>query len=290
MAMSRFFLNYGFKNALQPPNYPNCLNCNLHHPKPNCSTTSFTSFTTTPTTPPMPSTECNRTLIYVGSILQAVGGLAIMSFASAAINQDPIVEKIWWMVDGGAAFLVTMVVVAVLLIVLSLLGVCGAKTREKEILLCFYFSAFVFILVRLIYTSVMFETLQPSELTALVPSFQQQWLDLVATSKTNMDSVDAKRAVAFMTYINDKGDCCGFDDATSIEQNPVSLNCTSVDPCQATFLIEFRAAIEKQCIIIFVFATLEAVTLLIMCGMTCRYKKAPAFQKVKNGVGSVRRV
>jgi hypothetical protein len=238
----------------------------------------------------MPSADCNRTLVYVGCLLEALGGLTIMGFASAAINQDPPIDKVWWMVEGGQAYLVTMVVIAICLIFLSLVGIFGAKSRDKATLLCFYLLAFVFITVRLVYTSVIFETFQPNQLDAFVPIFKQEWIKMVSTSKQSSDSIDSKRAVAFVSYVQSQGKCCGFDDASADEQNIPSLNCTSTETCKATFLLEFRSAIEKQCIIIFIFATVEAVTLLLMCGFTCRKKEAPAFSKVKNGVGSVRRV
>lgn len=237
----------------------------------------------------MPSLEFNRGLIYVGSILQALGGLAIMSFASAAINQDPPIDKVWWMIEGGPTFLIIMVIVAVLLMFLSVLGLYGAKSREHSLLFCFYFSAFVFILVRLIYAAVIFEANQPEQLQAFIPLFKQKWLEAVETTEVNVDSVVSQRAAAFLTYVNEKGACCGFD-AVTAEQNPPGLECTSETTCQETFLVELQAAVEKQCIVIFVFASIEAVALLLMCGMTCRYKSAPAFVKIKNGVGSNRKV
>ena len=283
-----------------------------------------------------------------------------MSFASAAVNQDPAIEQIWGMLEGelsvclhnsrfffssffplnflsfcfcclclsavlltlfesifasassfllllffflllllfrtktlpeGTAFVVTMVVVGVLLILLSFVGLFGARSRDRPILLCYYTGLFVLVVVQLVYTGIIFDFFQPLELNQYLAVFKQKWIELASSSSQNMDSVATQRATAFLEYVQTTGSCCGFDDATVASvQNPLSLTCNATTTCQATFLTEFRSTVEKQCIIIFIFATLEAVLLLLMCGLTCRYKPAPAFTKVKNGVGTVRRV
>jgi hypothetical protein len=264
----------------------------------------------------------NRTVVYISSLVQALGGLAIMSFASAAVNADPAIEQIWGMFEGpyififlsyatsfcfslfslflfinlffspeATAFVVTMIIVGILLILLAAVGLFGARSRDKPTLMFYYTALFLLVLVQLTYTGVIFDYFQPDQLVAFVPLLKQKWIDLAYQSQQSVNSVGTLRAQAFLTYVQGAGACCGFDDATmATVQNPVSLECNSTTTCQSSFLTEFRSTVEKQCIIIFAFATLEAVLLVAMCGLTCRYKPAPAFTKVKNGVGSVRRV
>jgi len=235
----------------------------------------------------MPS--LNQNIIYVSSFVHFLGGLLIMSFASAAINNDPIFEKVWWFTEDGKAFLSTMVCVGILLILCSFLGIFGASSKDKATLLCFYFSSFVLIIFQFVYTGVIFANFEPVELkTTYVPLFKQEWIKLATkASLGNPDSRTTQRASAFLNYTSSVGNCCGFDDTTALEQNPSNLYCTSKISCEATFLLEFRRIVEKQCILIFVMASIEGVCVLLMCGLTIRKKQAPAFTKVKNGVGSI---
>jgi hypothetical protein len=230
----------------------------------------------------------NQYVVFAGCFVNFLGGLVIMSFASAAVNKDPIVEIVWWMLEDGRTFLVTMVVVGVLLILQSFVGVFGASSKDKPILLCFYLVSFLLVLLQLVYTGVIFEAFRPAELTlTYLPTFKEQWIKLATQSQGNVDSEDTQVALSFLNYTQSRGNCCGFDDATTQEQNPAGLACTSTDPCQNTFITEFRATVEKQTIFIFVFASIEAVFILLMCGLTVKRKQAPAFTKVKNGVGSM---
>ncbi len=234
----------------------------------------------------MPSLETNRMLVTGGVALHFLGGLILMSVASAAVNYDPAVERIWFMFEDGLTFLVVCIIAGISLIGMSVVGLFGVRSRDTPTLLCFYASTFLLDILQLAYAGVIFENTQHTTVEGLVPTFKEEWVKMATASQTASDSWETQSSQAFLTYMQDKGSCCGFDNAAAAEQNPPGLKCTDSTACQETFVAEFKAAVETKCVVIFVFASLELVTLFVLWGLTCRYKNAPGYRKPKSAIGN----
>ena len=238
----------------------------------------------------MPSRQTNRTVFYAVSVLHAFGGLLLMALCSAAVNYDPAIERFWWMLEDGRSFLIVSICVGVVLILSGVLGMFGARARDKPALLCFYATAFVLVILELAFAGVAFELSKADVLDTHVPAFKANWIALATESQSGVKTTSAARAKDFLTAVQTAGSCCGFDDAAAQEQNPPLLECTSETACKATFLAEVTRVVVTKCVVIFVFGTIEIVSLLAVFAMTCRREKDVAFKKSKSHIGNTVKV
>ena len=103
-------------------------------------------------------------------------------------------------------------------------------------------------------------------------------------------TASALRAKDFLTAVQTAGSCCGFDDAAAQEQNPPLLECSSETACKSIFLAEVTRVVITKCVVIFVLGTIEIISLLLVCGLTCRREKDVAFKKSKSHIGNTVKV
>jgi uncharacterized membrane protein len=229
-------------------------------------------------------------VVYAAGVLHVFGGLLLMALCSAAINYDPAIERFWWMLEDGRSFLIVSVCVGVVLMFVGMLGMFGTRSRDKPALLCFYVTAFVLVVVELAFAGVAFELSKAEVLDTYVPLFKENWIALATESQSGVKTTSALRAKDFLTAVQTAGSCCGFDDAAAQEQNPPLLECSSETACKSIFLAEVTRVVITKCVVIFVLGTIEIISLLLVCGLTCRREKDVAFKKSKSHIGNTVKV
>lgn len=224
----------------------------------------------------------NRSCLFVCNIVYGLVAVMFGTCSMIIIAQRELCTAF----PSATNVAVGLFLISILLAIAALSGCYGTYRRDKRCVAIHLFIVLVLVAVQMVLAALMWGATSDESMRYYDAEMRDGWIRLVdqgyiarradgcvgeasaISSEKCLDICPSK----WLRALQEKHDCCAYDDTSSTLQNPTDCGCTADMVCKNALMDRFRANFSVAVSLMYHFAIVQCCVILLLLSTVCRCK------------------